>query len=119
MEIVVRENMVSIMDHEEGRMTEEIVDDPMQIPKRITEGWSPQTIDELPDTFCGIFFLLIKRPFLMKQQVDIIVFVFAILVLMTLNVNKFQSYNFKIPSPSMLKVKLDKYPQTCFIRNTR
>ncbi|XP_074578533.1 anthranilate synthase alpha subunit 1, chloroplastic-like [Curcuma longa] len=53
MEIVVRENMVSIMDHEEGRMTEEIVDDPMQIPKRITEGWSPQTIDELPDTFCG------------------------------------------------------------------
>ncbi|KAG6492093.1 anthranilate synthase alpha subunit 1, chloroplastic-like [Zingiber officinale] len=53
MEIVVRENMVSVMDHEEGRMTEEIVDDPMEIPKRIMEGWSPQTIDELPDSFCG------------------------------------------------------------------
>lgn len=62
MEIVVRENMVSIMDHEEGRMTEEIVIDPMQIPKRIMEGWRPQTIDELPDTFCGIFLFLIKRP---------------------------------------------------------
>ncbi|KAG6535471.1 anthranilate synthase alpha subunit 1, chloroplastic-like [Zingiber officinale] len=53
MEIVARENMVSVMDHEEERMTEEIVDDPMQIPKSIMEGWSPQTIDEFPDAFCG------------------------------------------------------------------
>ncbi|WOL01339.1 anthranilate synthase alpha subunit 1, chloroplastic [Canna indica] len=53
MEIVAKENLVSIMDHEEGRMTEEIVEDPMLIPRRIMEGWSPQLIDELPDAFCG------------------------------------------------------------------
>lgn len=58
MEIVARENIVSVMDHEEERMTEEIVDDPMRIPETIMEGWSPQTIDELPDAFCGIFFSL-------------------------------------------------------------
>ncbi|KAJ8458432.1 hypothetical protein OPV22_031358 [Ensete ventricosum] len=53
MEIVAKENTVSIMDHEEGRMTEETVEDPMQIPRRIMEGWTPQLIDELPDAFCG------------------------------------------------------------------
>ncbi|CAD5166969.1 unnamed protein product [Musa acuminata subsp. malaccensis] len=53
MEIVAKENTVSIMDHEEGRMTEETVEDPMQIPRRIMEGWTPQFIDELPDAFCG------------------------------------------------------------------
>lgn len=56
MEIVARENVVTIMDHDEGRMTEEIVDDPMQIPRSIMEGWSPQLIDELPDAFCGTLF---------------------------------------------------------------
>ncbi|XP_020250357.1 anthranilate synthase alpha subunit 1, chloroplastic-like, partial [Asparagus officinalis] len=53
MEIVAKENLVSVMDHEEGHRTEEIVDDPMKIPQRITEGWSPQCLDELPDVFCG------------------------------------------------------------------
>lgn len=45
--------MVTIMDHEEGCRTEEIVEDPMSIPRRIMEGWAPQLIDELPDAFCG------------------------------------------------------------------
>lgn len=58
MEIVARENVVSIMDHEEGRMTEEIVEDPMAIPRRIMEGWIPQLIEELPDAFCGTFYFL-------------------------------------------------------------
>uniref|UniRef100_A0A803P1E4 anthranilate synthase n=1 Tax=Cannabis sativa TaxID=3483 RepID=A0A803P1E4_CANSA len=53
MEIVAKENKVTIMDHEEGRLTEEIVDDPMVIPARISDGWNPQLIDELPDAFCG------------------------------------------------------------------
>nr|CAD1817715.1 unnamed protein product [Ananas comosus var. bracteatus] len=53
MEIVAKENLVSIMDHEEGRRTEELVEDPMRIPRRIMESWSPQLIDELPDAFCG------------------------------------------------------------------
>ncbi|KAF8402680.1 hypothetical protein HHK36_010769 [Tetracentron sinense] len=53
MEIVAKENRVTIMDHEIGRRTEEIVEDPMAIPRRIMEGWTPQLIDELPDAFCG------------------------------------------------------------------
>ncbi|TQD73840.1 hypothetical protein C1H46_040617 [Malus baccata] len=54
-EIVAKENKVTIMDHEEGRMTEEFVEDPMVIPRRISEGWcpSPLLIDDLPDAFCG------------------------------------------------------------------
>lgn len=57
MEIVAKENMVTIMDHEAGRRTEECVEDPMQIPRKIMEGWNPQLIDELPDVFCGISFI--------------------------------------------------------------
>ncbi|XP_075671836.1 anthranilate synthase alpha subunit 1, chloroplastic-like isoform X2 [Castanea sativa] len=53
MEIVAKENKVTIMDHEEGSLTEELVEDPMVIPRRISEGWKPQLIDELPGTFCG------------------------------------------------------------------
>ena len=53
MEIVVKENKVIIMDHEKGNLTEEIVEDPMAIPAKISEGWNPQLIDDLPDAFCG------------------------------------------------------------------
>ncbi|KAM3697860.1 hypothetical protein ACB098_06G145000 [Castanea mollissima] len=53
MEIVAKEHKVMIMDHEEGHLTEEFVEDPMVIPRRISEDWKPQLIDELPGTFCG------------------------------------------------------------------
>lgn len=53
MEIVAKENKVTIMDHEERCLTEEVVEDPMAIPRRISETWSPQLIDDLPDAFCG------------------------------------------------------------------
>ncbi|GMI88963.1 anthranilate synthase 2 [Hibiscus trionum] len=52
-EIVAKENMVTVMNHDEGQKTEEIVDDPMTVPRRIMEGWEPQRIDELPEVFCG------------------------------------------------------------------
>ncbi|KAJ4834678.1 Anthranilate synthase alpha subunit 2, chloroplastic [Turnera subulata] len=52
-EIVAKENMVTIMDHYEGTREEVIVDDPMTVPRRIMEGWNPQLIDELPEVFCG------------------------------------------------------------------
>lgn len=45
--------MVTILDHKDGQRTEEIVDDPMVVPRRIMEGWKPQLIDELPEAFCG------------------------------------------------------------------
>ncbi|XP_070664171.1 anthranilate synthase alpha subunit 2, chloroplastic-like isoform X5 [Malus domestica] len=47
------ENMVTIMDHREGCRTEEIVEDPMTVPRRIMEGWTPQLLDELPEAFSG------------------------------------------------------------------
>ncbi|KAJ3705627.1 hypothetical protein LUZ61_009332 [Rhynchospora tenuis] len=52
-EIVAKEHSVSIMDHEEGKLTEEKVDDPMSIPRRIMDNWNPQLIEDLPDAFCG------------------------------------------------------------------
>lgn len=46
--------MVTVMDHREGHRTEEIVEDPMAVPRRIMDGWNPQRIDELPEAFCGM-----------------------------------------------------------------
>ncbi|KAI3858039.1 hypothetical protein MKX03_006310 [Papaver bracteatum] len=62
MEIIAKENVVTIMDHEEGSKTEEIVEDPMVIPRRLMEGWTPQIIHELPDAFCEFMY-----PILMVQ----------------------------------------------------
>nr|DAD37676.1 TPA_asm: hypothetical protein HUJ06_008317 [Nelumbo nucifera] len=53
MEVVAKDNFVTIMDHEEGSRTEEYVDDPMVVPRRIMEKWRPQRVDELPDAFVG------------------------------------------------------------------
>uniref|UniRef100_A0A7C9AN11 anthranilate synthase n=1 Tax=Opuntia streptacantha TaxID=393608 RepID=A0A7C9AN11_OPUST len=53
MEIVAKENMVTVMDHHEGKKTEEFVEDPMSVPRKIMEQWKPQLMDELPDVFCG------------------------------------------------------------------
>ncbi|KAJ4765906.1 Anthranilate synthase alpha 1 [Rhynchospora pubera] len=53
MEIVAREHLVSIEDHEEGQLTEEFVADPLTIPQRIMEDFKPQLIDDLPKAFCG------------------------------------------------------------------
>lgn len=52
-EIVAKENMVTTLDHVEGKRKEEIVEDPMAVPRQIMEGWKPQLIDELPEAFCG------------------------------------------------------------------
>lgn len=53
MEVVAKENVVTIMDHGEGIRTEEIAEDPMMIPRRIFEKWTPQLLDELPNAFVG------------------------------------------------------------------
>ncbi|KAK7280629.1 hypothetical protein RJT34_25694 [Clitoria ternatea] len=53
MEVVAKENVVTVMDHEEGRRTVEVTEDPLVIPRRIMEKWTPQLIDELPEAFCG------------------------------------------------------------------
>lgn len=53
MEIVAKENSVTIMDHREGKRTETFEEDPMVIPRRIMEKWKPQCLDELPEAFTG------------------------------------------------------------------
>lgn len=53
MEIVAKGHMVTIMDHQEGRRTEEFAEDPMSIPRLLMEQWEPQLVDELPEAFCG------------------------------------------------------------------
>ncbi|KAL5710372.1 anthranilate synthase [Ranunculus cassubicifolius] len=53
MEIVAKENSVTVMDHENGNRTEEFVEDPMSIPRKIMENWTPQLLEELPDAFVG------------------------------------------------------------------
>ncbi|CAM8916846.1 unnamed protein product [Rhodiola kirilowii] len=53
LEVVAKENKVTVMDHEVGSLTEELVEDPMMVPRRISEGWKPQLIDGLPDAFIG------------------------------------------------------------------
>ncbi|VAI07458.1 unnamed protein product [Triticum turgidum subsp. durum] len=53
MEVVAKENKVTIMDHEKAEVTEKIMDDPMQVPRSIMEGWHPQEIDQLPEAFSG------------------------------------------------------------------
>lgn len=52
-EIVAKENKVTILDHESGTVTEKFVEDPMTIPRSLSEGWRPQLVEELPDAFCG------------------------------------------------------------------
>ncbi|XP_014495087.1 anthranilate synthase alpha subunit 1, chloroplastic isoform X1 [Vigna radiata var. radiata] len=53
MEVVAKENKVTIIDHESGNLIEKNVDDPIMIPKKISEDWKPCLIDKLPDAFCG------------------------------------------------------------------
>ncbi|KAM7276796.1 hypothetical protein ACFE04_018662 [Oxalis oulophora] len=53
LEILAKGNKITIMDHDLGSIVEEIVEDPMAIPQRMTEQWKPEPIDDLPDIFCG------------------------------------------------------------------
>ncbi|XP_023550822.1 anthranilate synthase alpha subunit 1, chloroplastic-like isoform X2 [Cucurbita pepo subsp. pepo] len=53
LEIVAKENKITVLDHKEGRFTEEFVHDPFTIPMKISEKWKPKSIGGLPDTFCG------------------------------------------------------------------
>ncbi|XP_021720701.1 anthranilate synthase alpha subunit 2, chloroplastic-like [Chenopodium quinoa] len=53
MEIIAKENLVTVINHRDGWKREEFVEDPLSIPRRITEKWTPQCIDELPQVFCG------------------------------------------------------------------
>ncbi|XP_022133462.1 anthranilate synthase alpha subunit 1, chloroplastic-like [Momordica charantia] len=53
MEVVAKENKVTILDHKKGRLTQEFVDDPFMVPIKISEQWKPKSVGGIPDTFCG------------------------------------------------------------------
>lgn len=72
MEIVAKENMVTIMDHHQGKRTEEYAEDPMVIPRRIMENWNPQRLDELPEAFCGNGLLSLLFMYVFVQLVFIL-----------------------------------------------
>lgn len=57
MEIVAKENLVTIMDHDQGTRIEEFVEDPMTVPSSIMSDWKPMLTDELPSVFCGMLHL--------------------------------------------------------------
>jgi len=63
MEVVAKENKVAIIDHVAETLTERTVDDPVMIPREISEGWKPYLIDELPDAFCGKDSLTLHLPY--------------------------------------------------------
>ncbi|XP_071686521.1 anthranilate synthase alpha subunit 1, chloroplastic-like [Rutidosis leptorrhynchoides] len=52
-EVIAKEKNVTIVDHEKGSLTQKVVDDPLEIPKSLSDGWKPQLLEGLPDTFCG------------------------------------------------------------------
>lgn len=53
MEVVAKENKVTVLDHESGEIIEKMVEDPMTVPRSISQGWHPQLIEDLPEAFCG------------------------------------------------------------------
>ncbi|KAJ0538523.1 putative anthranilate synthase [Helianthus annuus] len=52
-EVIAKENSVTIKDHGKGSLIQKVVDDPLEIPKTLSDGWEPQLLDGLPDAFCG------------------------------------------------------------------
>lgn len=52
-EVLAKENQVTILDHGSGKIVEKFVEDPMTIPRSISEFLRPQLVEDLPDAFCG------------------------------------------------------------------
>ncbi len=53
MEIVAKENQITVLDHEEGTWIEKTSEDPLGEPSEIASNWQPVPIDGLPEVFCG------------------------------------------------------------------
>ncbi|KAG9160206.1 hypothetical protein Leryth_021080 [Lithospermum erythrorhizon] len=53
MEFIAKEDLVTVLDHVKGSSSKQYVENPLSIPRMISETWKPQLVDELPDTFCG------------------------------------------------------------------
>jgi hypothetical protein len=53
MEIVAKENRITVLNHEEGTRVEKTSEDPLGEPSEIASKWQPVPVDGLPDVFCG------------------------------------------------------------------
>ncbi|XP_024375616.1 anthranilate synthase alpha subunit 1, chloroplastic [Physcomitrium patens] len=53
MEIIAKEDRITILNHEEGTRVEKQSDNPLNEPQEIASKWNPVKFDSLPDVFCG------------------------------------------------------------------
>lgn len=53
MEIIAKEDRITILNHEEGTREERVSEDPLNEPTVIAANWEPVKVDGLPDIFCG------------------------------------------------------------------
>jgi anthranilate synthase component 1 len=53
MEIVAKENQITVLDYEEDTWVEKTSEDPLGEPSEIASNWQPVPIDGFPDVFCG------------------------------------------------------------------
>ncbi|KAH0854729.1 hypothetical protein HID58_057747 [Brassica napus] len=76
MEIVAKEDKVIVMDHKSGSLTEEYVEDPMEIPRKISESWNPdpQLVQDLPDAFCGGWVVFLVRHSSLRRKKEASIF---------------------------------------------
>jgi hypothetical protein len=53
MEIIGKENRITILNHEKGTREERVSEDPLNEPTAMAANWEPVKVDGLPDVFCG------------------------------------------------------------------
>ncbi|KAH9534294.1 hypothetical protein CY35_18G100200 [Sphagnum magellanicum] len=53
MEIVAKEDRITVLNHEDGTCIEKTSEDPLGEPSKIASKWQPVKLDSLPDVFCG------------------------------------------------------------------
>jgi anthranilate synthase component 1 len=52
-EIVAKENSVTILNHKEGTRREHVMEDPLGAASDFIAKWRSAPVDGLPDAFCG------------------------------------------------------------------
>ena len=53
LEIVAKENVVTVLNQADGTRTETVSDDPMTTPVDLSKDWKPVAVKGLPPAFCG------------------------------------------------------------------
>lgn len=53
MEVIAKEDLVTVLDHTTGTRVETLSDDPMKTPGDLSSEWKPVPVEGLPKAFCG------------------------------------------------------------------